>query len=60
MLKLPEKFYNSIENKLMDSGESYESYCYNVFHCHCLGDDLIAAAFSDMWNMAIGVVSPCY
>ena len=60
MLKHPEKFYTSIENELIETGESYESYCYNVFHSHCWGDDLEAAAFGDMWNVSISIVSPCY
>ena len=60
MLKHPEKFYNSIESELMLSGESYESYCYNVYHSNCWGDDLVAAAFADMWNVSISIVSPCY
>ena len=60
MLKHPEKFYTSIENELIETGESYESYCYNLFHSHCWGDDLIAAAFWDMWNVSISIVSPSF
>ena len=60
MLKHPEKFYTSIENELIETGESYESYCYNVFHSHCWGDDLMAAAFRDMWNVSISIVSPSF
>ena len=56
----PEKFYTSIENELIETDESYESYCYNVFHSHCWGDDLIAAAFRDMWNVSISIVSPSF
>ena len=56
----PHKFYKIIEQELRDTGESYESYCYNVFHSKVWGDDLVAAVFSDMWNIAISVVSPCY
>ena len=59
MLKHPEKFYTSIENELIETSESYESYCY-VFHSHCWGDDLIAAAFGDMWNVSISIVSPSF
>ena len=57
MLKHPEKFYTSIENELIETGKSYESYYYNVFHSHCWGDDLVAAAFGDMWNVSISIVS---
>ena len=60
MLKHPEKFYTSIENELIETGESYESYCYNVFHSHCWGNDLVAAAFRDMWNVSISIVSPSF
>ena len=60
MLRHPNKFYKSIEQELTESGESYESYCYNVYHSKVWGDDLVAAAFSDMWNVAISIVSPCY
>ena len=60
MLRNPNKFYKAIENELIDSGESYESYCYNVYHGTVWGDDLVAAAISDMWNISISIVSPCY
>ena len=60
MLWNPSKFYKSIEQELSESGESYESYCYNVYHSKVWGDDLVAATFSDMWNVTISIVSPCY
>ena len=60
MLHHPNKFYKSIEQELTESGETYESYCYNVYHSKVWGDNLVAAAFSDMWNVAISIVSPCY
>ena len=60
MLRNPNKFYKAIENELIDTGESYESYCYNVYHGKVWGDDLVAAAFSDMWNVSISIISPCY
>ena len=60
MLWNPNKFYKSIEQELSESGESYESYCYYVYHSKVWGDDLVAATFSDMWNVAISIVSPCY
>ena len=60
MLRHPHKFYKVIEQELLDTGESYESYCYNVFHSLVWGDDLVAAVFSDMWNVSISIVSPVY
>ena len=60
MLRNPNKFYKAIENELIDTGESYESYCFNVYHGKVWGDDLVAAVFSDMWNISISIVSPCY
>ena len=60
MLKHLEKFYTSIENELIETGESYESYCYNVFHSHCWGDDPMVAAFGDMWNVSISIVFPSF
>ena len=58
MLKHPERFYKAVEDELNQSGESYESYCFNVYHSNVWGDDLVAAVFSDMWNIAISIVSP--
>ena len=54
MLKHPEKFYTLIENELIETGESYESYS------HCWGNDLMAAAFGDMWNVSLNIVSPSF
>ena len=31
MLRHPLKFYKYIEQELLETGESYESYCYNVY-----------------------------
>ena len=58
MLKHPEQFYKAVEDELIESGESYESYCFNMYHSNVWGDDLVAAVFSDMWNIAISIVSP--
>ena len=60
MVRNPHKFYKLIEFELQKTGESYESYCYNVFHSKVWGDDLIAAVFVDMWNLAISIVSPLF
>ena len=45
IIKNPEKFYPLLENELLETGESFESYCVNVFKGNVWGDDLIAAAF---------------
>ena len=58
MLRHPHRFYQYVEQELLETGESYESYCYNIFHCNVWGDDMVAAAFGDMWNLAISIVSP--
>ena len=58
MLKNPNRFYKFYEEHLLRAGESYESYVVNVFHAKVWGDDLIAGAFGDMWNVAVSVVSP--
>ena len=60
MIRNPHKFYKLIEFQLQQTGESYESYCYNVFHSKVWGDDLVAAVFADMWNLAISIVSPMF
>ena len=60
MLRNPHKFYKSIEYELSETGESYESYCWNVFHSKVWGDDLVAGAFADMWNLGISIISPVF
>ena len=42
MLKNPYKYYKPLEIKLLQTGESYESYVYNVYNRNIWGDDLIA------------------
>ena len=51
MLRHPYKYFKCIKQELLRSGESYESYCYNVFNKNVWGDDFIAAVFGDMWNV---------
>ena len=58
MLKHPERFYKAVEDELNQSRESYESYCFNAYHSNVWGDDLVDTVFSDMWNIAISIVSP--
>ena len=58
MLKNANRFYKYYEEQLLRAGESYESYVVNIFHSNVWGDDLIAGAFGDMWNIAVSVISP--
>ncbi|MCG8625876.1 MAG: hypothetical protein MJE68_28250, partial [Proteobacteria bacterium] len=58
MIRHPHVFYPYVEQELIETGESYESFCFNMFHGNCWGDDLIAAVYSHMWNLAITIVSP--
>ena len=48
MIKHPNHFYQYVEEDLLKAGQSYKSFCVNVFRCNVWGDNLIAAAFSDM------------
>ncbi|MCG8620467.1 MAG: hypothetical protein MJE68_00520, partial [Proteobacteria bacterium] len=58
MLRNAPKFYPYVEQQLAETGESYESYVCNIYHGRVWGDDLVCAAFGDMWNLAISIVSP--
>ena len=60
MLKNPYKYYKPLEIELLRTGESYESYCFNVYNRNVWGDDLIAAVIGDMWNIAISIVTPVH
>ena len=60
MLKNPYKYYKPLEIELLHTGESYESYCFNVYNRNVWGDDLIAAVIGDMWNIAISIVIPVH
>ena len=60
MLHHPYKYFKCVEQELLRSGESYESYCYNVFNKNVWGDDLIAAVFGDMWNIGISIITPVH
>ena len=46
MLRHPYKYFKCVEQELLRSGESYESYCYNVFNKNVWGDDLIAGVLA--------------
>ena len=58
MLCHPYKYFKCVKQELIRSGESYESYCYNVFNKNVWGNDFIAAVFGDMWNVAISIITP--
>ena len=60
MVKYPNKYYKYVEYELLEMGESYDSFCYNVFHSNVWGDDLMAAVIGDMWNIAITILSPVH
>ena len=60
MLRNPYRYYEALEMQLIRTGESYESYVYNVFHWNIWGDDLLAAVIGDMWNIAISIVTPIH
>ena len=60
MVKYPNKYYKYVEYELLKTGESYDSFCYNVFHSNVWGDDLMAAVIGDMWNIAITILSPVH
>ena len=58
MLRNPYRYYKALELELIKTGESYESYIFNVFHQNIWADDLITAVISDMLNIAISIVTP--
>ena len=60
MLRNPFRYYKPLEHQLTKSGESFESYVFNVFHKNVRGDDLVAAVIGDMWNVAISIVTPIH
>ena len=57
-LDLDLQLYPCIEQQLLETGESFESYVCNVFYGKVWGDDLVAAAFGDMWNISILIITP--
>ena len=60
MLRNPHKYYKCLELQLLETGESYESYCYNVYNRNVWGDDLVAAVIGDMWNIGISIITPIH
>ena len=60
MLCHPYKYFKCVEQELLRTGKSYESYCNNVFNKNVWGDDLIAAVYGDMWNVAISIITPIH
>ena len=60
MLSHPYKYFKCVEQALLSTSKSYESYCYNVFNKNVWGDYLIAAVLGDMWNVGISIVTPIH
>ena len=60
MLKNPYKYYKPPEIELLHTGESYESYCFNVYNRNVWGNDLIATVIGNMWNIVISIVTPVH
>ena len=60
LVRDPYKYYPLVEEDLMESGQSYASYCYNTFHQQIWGDDLMAAILGKLWNISITIVTPKY
>ena len=56
MLKNPHVFYQYMEGVL--DGESYLSYCENLFHGRIWGCDMAASSVGRMFNIAITIVTP--
>ena len=57
-MRHPGRYYPCIEQQLLETGESFESYVCNIFHGKVWGDDLVAAAFGDMWNISVSIITP--
>ena len=60
MLKNLYKYYKPLDIELLRTGESYKSYCFNVYNSNIWGNDLIAAVIGNMWNIAISIVTPVH
>ena len=58
MLKNPYKYYKPLEIELLQTGESYKSYVYNIYNRNIWGNDLIATVIGNMWNITISIVTP--
>ena len=58
LVNRPHIFYKKVQKQLMAEGESYQSYCINIFDGIRWGEPLIAAALSHMWNVPITIVMP--
>ena len=43
MMRHPGCYYPCIEQQLLETGESFESYVCNIYHGKVWGDDLVAA-----------------
>ena len=54
MLKQAPIFYPLIKPEL--KGQSYVSYCKNLFNGRRWGDDLVCAAIGQMWNLPVTII----
>ena len=50
-------FYEKVQKQLMEENESFQSYCINIFNGIQLGEPIIAAALSHMWNIPINIIT---
>ena len=60
MLKHMNLFYPYVQQDLLDSGKSYESYCVNIFNGKVWGDDFLLSALGHMFHVAITLISPVF
>ena len=58
LLKNPKKFFPLVQDELLKSGESYESFCLNVFDGNRGLDDILSIAVVDMWKISVTLVTP--
>ena len=58
MLQHPDVFFELLSGLLHESGESFESYCVNVFKGNYWGDNIVLAAIVKMWLISISLVLP--
>ena len=54
------KYYKPLEIELLHTGESYKSYCFNVYNRNIWGNDLIATVIGNMWSIMISIVTPVH
>ena len=60
MLKNANRLFPYVRQYLLDCGESYESYCVNVYNGKVWGDAFLLGMLGHMFNIAITVISPMF